>query len=80
MYLLFFFIGKVGTFHSICSKILRWYPCTGIDKNFVIYDEKDSERVVKQILGAVRSTLLWDLLIEKIWEMTMVTKIPHIVC
>lgn len=47
----------VGTFHSICAKILRWHPCFGIDKNFVIYDENDSEKVLRSILKAAQNAL-----------------------
>ncbi|MCO5597597.1 hypothetical protein L7F22_051676 [Adiantum nelumboides] len=40
----------VGTFHSLCAKILRWKSCSGLNNNFAIYDEGDSERVVRSIL------------------------------
>lgn len=40
-----------GTFHSFCVSILKRDGKTiKIDKNFTIYDEKDSKEVVKEIL------------------------------
>lgn len=46
-------IGKkitVGTYHSICNKILRQY-CTHLDyiKTFSILDEDESEKIIKEI-------------------------------
>lgn len=44
-------IPWVGTFHSICSKILRIDGHhLGLSPSFTIYDEKDSEDLVKEIL------------------------------
>ena len=41
----------LGTFHSICVKILRAYPeMVGLRNNFTILDEDDQKRVIKQIL------------------------------
>ena len=42
----------LGTFHSICVKILRAYPeMVGLKNNFTILDEDDQKRVIKQILA-----------------------------
>jgi len=42
---------SVGTFHSICVRILRRYaPESGRRKDFVIYDENDQEALLKTIL------------------------------
>jgi DNA helicase-2/ATP-dependent DNA helicase PcrA len=41
----------IGTFHSICAKILRMEAHKlGFSARFTIYDENDQERVVKHIL------------------------------
>jgi DNA helicase-2/ATP-dependent DNA helicase PcrA len=41
----------VGTFHSICARILRYDgDKNGIDGNFVVYDDADQISVVKQCL------------------------------
>ncbi|MBR1915039.1 MAG: UvrD-helicase domain-containing protein [Alphaproteobacteria bacterium] len=43
----------LGTFHSICVKILRRHAeFVGLKSNFTILDEDDQKRVVKQILQA----------------------------
>lgn len=40
-----------GTFHSFCCRLLRIEGHhIGIDKNFVIYDESDSQDLIKQIV------------------------------
>lgn len=40
-----------GTFHSICSKILRKYGyAVGIKPSFVIYDDDDQKSIIKGIL------------------------------
>lgn len=51
------FIGEtvnnvwLGTFHSICVKILRKYPeLAGLRPNFTILGEDDQKRVIKKIL------------------------------
>lgn len=41
----------VGTFHSICARIMRQHPCFGINKNFVIFDNDDSEKLLKKIVN-----------------------------
>ena len=58
----------VGTFHSICARILRQdiekyeFPSgKSIDKNFTIYDEQDSMAVIK---GAIKKLNLDDKLYE----------------
>lgn len=41
----------VMTFHSLCVKILRIEAQNfGFDRNFVIYDEEDSKKVIKKVL------------------------------
>jgi DNA helicase-2/ATP-dependent DNA helicase PcrA len=41
----------MGTFHSICSRILRREgEAIGVDSNFVIYDESDQQTLVRRIL------------------------------
>lgn len=41
----------IGTFHSICVRILRQHiDKLGYDKNFVIYDSSDQEKLVKECL------------------------------
>eukprot|EP00250_Pteridium_aquilinum_P010607 c19513_g1_i1 orf=306-2783(+) len=47
----------VGTFHSFCAKVLRWQSCFGITKNFAIYDESDSEKVLRSIFKAAQVAL-----------------------
>ncbi len=41
----------VGTFHSVCSRLLRRYhDAAGLSKNFVIYDDSDQRAVVGRVL------------------------------
>ncbi len=41
----------LGTFHSICAKILRKYPeLAGLKPNFTILGEDDQKRIIKKIL------------------------------
>jgi DNA helicase-2/ATP-dependent DNA helicase PcrA len=41
----------VGTFHSICARLLRRYHAdVGLEKNFAIYDESDQKAVISRIL------------------------------
>src|SRR5918998_1046566 len=41
----------VGTFHSLCARLLRSYaPLVGIDRSFTIYDQADRLRAVKQVM------------------------------
>jgi DNA helicase-2/ATP-dependent DNA helicase PcrA len=41
----------LGTFHAICARILRREgKAVGLDSSFVIYDEDDQLRLVKQVL------------------------------
>ncbi len=43
----------LGTFHSICVKILRRHAeCVGLKSNFTILDEDDQKRLIKQLLEA----------------------------
>lgn len=42
----------VGTFHSLCARLLRTYsPLVGIDRGFTIYDQSDRLRAVKQTMS-----------------------------
>ena len=42
----------VSTFHSLCARILRYdADKLGYDKNYTIYSDVDSERVVKRIIA-----------------------------
>ncbi len=42
---------EVGTFHAICARILRIEgKAIGIDSNFVIYDDDDQIKLIKQAL------------------------------
>jgi DNA helicase-2/ATP-dependent DNA helicase PcrA len=44
-------LGFTGTFHSLGAKLLRHQAhYAGLDFNFVIYDEDDSEGLIKQIM------------------------------
>lgn len=44
-------IPWMGTFHSVCVKILRIYgEMVGLSKNFAIFDSSDSEQVVKDAM------------------------------
>ncbi len=41
----------VGTFHSICARLLRQYgEPVGLSRNFVIYDDSDQVSLIKRIL------------------------------
>jgi len=41
----------MGTFHSVCARILRRdYEHLGRDRNFVIYDQSDQERMMKETM------------------------------
>lgn len=41
----------VGTYHSICNRILRKYSeYVGLDKNFTVIDVEDSKKIFKDIL------------------------------
>lgn len=45
----------MGTFHSICARILRKdITHLGRDRDFVIYDKEDQERLVKQVLREMK--------------------------
>ena len=44
----------LGTFHSICAKILRRHAeLAGLESNFTILDKNDQERLLKQLITAV---------------------------
>jgi DNA helicase-2/ATP-dependent DNA helicase PcrA len=44
-------IPLIATFHATCVKILRQeIECLGFERNFAIYDEKESERLLREIL------------------------------
>ena len=41
---------NIGTFHSICARILRvWAPVLGWKRNFIIFDRKDQAGLLKEI-------------------------------
>src|SRR5437868_711411 len=41
----------VGTFHSLCARLLRTYaPLVGLDRGFTIYDQADRLRAIKQAM------------------------------
>ena len=41
----------VGTFHSLCARLLRTYaPLVGLDRGFTIYDQADRLRAVRQVM------------------------------
>jgi DNA helicase-2/ATP-dependent DNA helicase PcrA len=44
----------VGTFHSLCARLLRTYgPLLKLDRGFTIYDQADRVRVIKQVLESL---------------------------
>lgn len=44
-------LGFIGTFHSFCARILRRDGyMIGLDKNYVIFDEEDSIKLISSIL------------------------------
>ncbi len=41
----------LGTFHSICVRILRMYhQAAGLEENFVIIDEEEKNKIIKQVV------------------------------
>ncbi|MBI4975093.1 UvrD-helicase domain-containing protein [Candidatus Peregrinibacteria bacterium] len=47
-------IPMIGTFHSVCVKILRKHlHLFGFENSFAIYDEKDQEILIKRILESM---------------------------
>ena len=41
----------VGTFHSLCARLLRTYaPLVGLDRGYTIYDQGDRVRAIKQVM------------------------------
>ena len=47
-------LGFVGTFHSLCALILRREgPHINLDRNFIIYDDDDTDKIIKDILKSV---------------------------
>lgn len=51
------FMPWMGTFHSICVRLLRMDGhVIGIPKNFVIYDEDDRQGLIKQIIKSHNMT------------------------
>ena len=51
------FMPWMGTFHSICVRLLRMEgEALGIQRNFVIYDEDDRRSVVKQAIKNLEIT------------------------
>lgn len=44
-------IPWAGTFHSLCSRLLRIYgPAYGINRNFLIYDQNDARSLIRRII------------------------------
>ncbi len=44
-------LPQIGTFHSICSRILRQeIEKIGYDRNFVIYDDQDQQAAIKKVM------------------------------
>ena len=42
----------LGTFHSLCARLLRTYaPLVGLDRGFTIYDQADRLRAVKNVMA-----------------------------
>ncbi|OGK16262.1 hypothetical protein A3H80_02660 [Candidatus Roizmanbacteria bacterium RIFCSPLOWO2_02_FULL_37_19] len=51
-----FTLGFIGTFHSFCAAALRRYGRhVGLNSNFLIYDEDDTESLLKNIIKDVNS-------------------------
>ncbi len=49
------FMNYMGTFHSICVKILRIeYAAAGLDKNFTIYDTEDQVSLIKRCIKELK--------------------------
>src|SRR4051794_6633867 len=41
----------VGTFHSLCARLLRTYaPLVGLDRGYTIYDQADRLRAIRQVV------------------------------
>ena len=42
----------IGTFHSLCARLLRQYgEAIGIQRNFVVYDDDDQKRLMTRVLA-----------------------------
>jgi DNA helicase-2/ATP-dependent DNA helicase PcrA len=42
----------ISTFHSACARILRQeIGCLGFDRNFTIYDDRDAEKLLKELVA-----------------------------
>lgn len=51
------FMPWMGTFHSICVRLLRLDgPAIGIPARFVIYDEDDRQSLIKQVMKSLHLT------------------------
>jgi DNA helicase II / ATP-dependent DNA helicase PcrA len=51
------FMPWMGTFHSICVRLLRMDgTAIGIQRNFVIYDEDDRQSLIKQVMKQLSIT------------------------
>ena len=51
------FMPWMGTFHSICVRLLRMDgEAIGVKKNFVIYDEDDRQSLIKQVMKQLSLT------------------------
>lgn len=50
-----YYLPWVGTFHSMCVRILRHEAeHAGIGKNFIIYDEYDQRQVIKRVITELK--------------------------
>ncbi len=48
-------VSWIGTFHAICARILRIEgPKIGIPRNYVIYDDYDSKKVIKELVKKLK--------------------------
>ena len=51
------FMPWMGTFHSICVRLLRMDGVAiGVQRNFVIYDEDDRQSLIKQVMKQLSLT------------------------
>ena len=49
---------SIGTYHSICNSILKkYYKYAMLDNNFVIYDDEDSKKIIKNIINNLKIDL-----------------------
>ena len=57
----------IGTYHSLCSRILRQYCTTiGLNKRYTIYDQEDSLTVLKKIIKEFNTKCDIDIAVKKL--------------